>query len=74
MLPKCLFWPSDDDDERHNEPVLSSRIFGKSIQDDVLITKVQEDTDAIWRECEKFFSLVFQLQDMGIENLITRLM
>ena len=69
-----MFWSSDDNDQWHSELVLSSRIFGKSIQDDVLTTEVQEEMDAVWRDCEKLFSLVFQLQDMGIENIIIRLM
>ena len=69
-----MFWPTDDNDQWHSELVLSSRIFGKSIQDDVLTTEVQEEKDAVWRDCEKLFSLVFQFQDMGIENIIIRLM
>ena len=36
-----MFWPSDDKDQWHNELVLSSRIFGKSIQDDVLTTELR---------------------------------
>ena len=69
-----MFWPSDDNDQWHNELVLSSRIFGKSIQDDILTTEVQKEMDAVWRDCEKLLLLVFQLQDMGIENIILRLM
>ena len=69
-----MFWPSDDNDQWHNELVLSSRIFGKSIQDDILTTEAQKEMDAVWRDCEKLLLLVFQLQDMGIENIILRLM